>query len=204
MKSALKPLPVLLLLLAGACAGPTSLSGTDLGGTPAPAFSLIDQTGTTVSLAGLRGRVVTVSFLYTSCPDICPLTAGKLAQAYQQLSGPEQQRTALVAITVDPERDTPDRRSAFARAHGLDGALAFLGADRTLLAPIWLAYGVAVERDASGSATAVSNTISHTAATYLIDQDGRERELLIDQDFTADRLAQDVRILLREQPGAGT
>jgi protein SCO1/2 len=190
----------LILLFAEACNGPARLIGTDLGNAPAPDFQLQDQSEANVSLAGLRGRVVALTFWYTSCPDICPLTAAKLADAYGKLSDSERQRTAILAITVDPARDTADRRAAFARVHGLEGALKFLSADKAQLAPIWQAYYVGVEADSAGTVTAATNTIGHTSATYLIDQAGRERVLITDPDLEPSQLAQNFRVLLNEQP----
>src|SRR5581483_12516451 len=65
-----------IMLLRGILAhgdGQTQLQGTDLGGTPAPAFTLSDQNGDQVSLASLRGHPVVLSFMDTDCPSGCPL-----------------------------------------------------------------------------------------------------------------------------------
>src|SRR5215467_16310528 len=56
----------------------SGLRGYDLGGVPAPGFSLRDQNGAVISLAALAGRPVVLTFMYTHCPDECPLTAEKL------------------------------------------------------------------------------------------------------------------------------
>lgn len=65
--------------------GGTTLVGTDLGAVPAPDFQLTDERGEPVSLASLRGKAVVLTFLYTSCPDTCPLVATKLGQVQRQL-----------------------------------------------------------------------------------------------------------------------
>ncbi|HEX7593562.1 MAG TPA: SCO family protein, partial [Anaerolineae bacterium] len=67
-----------LLVFTSACASPSPLKGTDLGKIPAPDPKLTDQTGSAVSLADFRGKVVVLTFLYTHCPDECPLIASKL------------------------------------------------------------------------------------------------------------------------------
>src|SRR5581483_2520527 len=59
--------------------------GTDLGKTPAPNFTLVDQQGQQVSLAQFRGQPVVLTFLYTHCPDACPLIADQIRQATDQL-----------------------------------------------------------------------------------------------------------------------
>src|SRR5258705_11292081 len=64
---------------------PPSLTGQDLGGAPAPGFQLTDQNGQSVALQGLRGHPVALTFMYTSCPAVCPLPAPKLGAAAGRL-----------------------------------------------------------------------------------------------------------------------
>ena len=73
---------------------------------PAPAFELTSQDNKPVTLAGLRGKVVAVSFLYTACPDICPLLTQKLVEVQDTLGEDFGHRIVFVSITLDPERDT--------------------------------------------------------------------------------------------------
>ena len=75
---------------------------------PAPSFSLVSQDGNPVSLSDFRGKVLAVTFIYTSCPDICPLLTQRLAQVQDGLGTDFGPRIAFVSITVDPENDTPD------------------------------------------------------------------------------------------------
>jgi protein SCO1/2 len=70
---------------ASACASSAPLKGTDLGKASAPDFRLTDQSGRAVSFAGRRGRVVVLTFLYTHCPDECPLIAEKLHSTAGQM-----------------------------------------------------------------------------------------------------------------------
>src|SRR5690348_7218172 len=83
---------------------------------PAPPFALISQDGRPISLDDFRGKVVAVTFMYTSCPDICPLLTEKMAQVRDALSADFGTRVAFVSITVDPENDTPDVLKNFADA----------------------------------------------------------------------------------------
>lgn len=173
-----------------ACA-PEKLSGTDLGAQPAPEITLTDGlTGRTVSLSGLRGNVVALAFLYTRCPDICPLTAEQFRQAQQQL-GTDADRVRFVAVSVDPEGDTPASVRDFSASHRLERNWHYLIGPRQALAPVWSAYGVRSEPDPSG-------LVGHTDAIYLIDTKGNARVLLHTEDG-AETLAKDLRLLLRER-----
>jgi protein SCO1/2 len=79
-------------------------------------FSLVDQTGRTVTDADFRGKLMVIYFGYTFCPDVCPTTLGNLSQAYDQLSPAEQAQVVPIFITVDPERDTVDQMAQYVDA----------------------------------------------------------------------------------------
>lgn len=72
-------------------------------------FSLIDQTGETQTQQNFAGRHMLVFFGYTSCPDICPAQMYKLAQVMEKIEGAKSKLITPVFVTVDPERDTPER-----------------------------------------------------------------------------------------------
>src|SRR5579885_1346108 len=76
---------------------PSGLQGTNLGGTPAPDFRLTDQFGKQISLSQFRGEPVVLTFLYTHCPDVCPLTAEKLHQVQLQL-GKDASHVMMLAV----------------------------------------------------------------------------------------------------------
>ena len=181
----------------------TALAGTSLGEQRAPDFRLTDATGAPVSLASLRGKAVALTFIYTSCPDICPLTAEKFREVHDQL-GIDANRVALVAITVDPETDTPQRIAQYSQEMNLDGKWSFLTGSRTELAPVWSSYYVepltteqALEIVSQGTGTAKANPAfqaAHSLAVYVIDPQGRERSLL-GPDFAPADLTHDLRVL---------
>src|SRR5262249_8994419 len=75
---------------------------------PAADFTLTAHTGAPVSLHDFRGKLILLYFGYTSCPGICPTTLANVAQALNQL-GTKADRVQLIMISVDPERDTPER-----------------------------------------------------------------------------------------------
>lgn len=77
-------------------------------GSTAPDFALLAHDGRTVSLADFRGRVTVVFFGFTHCPDVCPGTMASLARAREQL-GEDGDDLQVLFVTVDPDRDTPER-----------------------------------------------------------------------------------------------
>ena len=171
-------------------AGQSGLQGTDLGSTAAPDFRLKDQFGTEVSLSQFKGKPVVLTFLYTHCPDVCPLTADKLHVAMQNLGNDAQQVTVL-AVSMDPKGDTAAAAQNFSRIHKLGDYFHFLIGAHDELAPVWAAYSV----DAQAATSA--GVVSHSTAIYVIDKQGRER-VLLDTDFSSAQVTTDLKILLGE------
>ncbi|HEY8744769.1 MAG TPA: SCO family protein, partial [Chloroflexota bacterium] len=149
------PVAVFILLAAGVLIFAAGLAGlllslharsqqlngpTISGNPPAPDFSLTDQNGQHVQLAGLRGQVVALTFLYTNCPDVCPLIATKLGQADQQL-GADRAKVALLAVTVDPINDTVAAVQRFDVEHQLQQSnWHYLLGSVAQLTPVWKSY----------------------------------------------------------------
>src|SRR5262245_48000323 len=84
------------------------LSGTFEPPREAPAFSLDGSNGNKLSLRDHLGKVVIVEFGYTFCEDVCPVTLARLTEAYKKL-GSAARDIQLIYVTVDPERDSPER-----------------------------------------------------------------------------------------------
>jgi len=189
--------PRLLLVFAvllAACARPVAFVGTELGSVPAPEFTLTDTlAGRPLALSSLRGNVVVLAFLYTQCPDTCPLTAEHFRDVQKSL-GSDATRVQFVAISVDPENDTPEAVRTFTAAHRLTSNWHYLLGERPQLEAIWALYGV-------GSFSNGTVVVSHNDAIYLIDAKGRER-LLVHASTTEADLTSDLRALAREAPGA--
>lgn len=180
-----------VLLCASCVAAPATLVGTELDPRPAPDFTLTDGiTGNVITLSAQQGRVVALAFLYTRCPDVCPLTAEQFRKAQAALTDDERGRVLFIAVSVDPQKDTPDAVQGFAREHGLVRNFAFLVGGATQLQPVWSAYGVGVVPDPSFP--------GHSDAIYLIDKKGRERVLTHSDIRTAD-LTRDLRMLAAER-----
>jgi protein SCO1/2 len=88
-----------------------------------PDFSLDDATGKPVALSDLRGKVIVLHFIYTSCPDVCPLHAEKIAEVQKMINiTPMKDQVAFISITTDPEQDTPAVLRSYGSLHGLDAA----------------------------------------------------------------------------------
>ncbi len=156
-----------------------SYRGTVLPERPAaPSLALRDQHGRTVTLAGQRGRWVLVTFLYTYCPDVCPVIAGNLNAALR--SAPARRAGLRVfSVSVDPARDTPAAVRRYARQHRLAPSFLWLLGTRAELRKVWDAYRIAVLPGAKG-------TITHSAPSLLIDPEGRERLVYDSTVQTAD------------------
>jgi protein SCO1/2 len=196
---------VAMWLLAGlalglsACRSTPALAGTPLDGDPAPDFALRDQDGQLVQLAALRGRPVVLTFLYTQCPDVCPLTASKLRRVADAL-GPDAARVAFVAVSTDPAHDNAAAAQAFVAQHGLTGRLHFLLGSETELAPVWAAYYIyaaPAPPAAHHDAASPTGPAVHTDALYVLDRQGRLRTFLR-SDFEPVALTATLRTLLAE------
>ena len=182
-------LVVTLAALALGCTA-TKLVGEPLPGAIAPDFTLTDgPTGQVVSLSALRGNVVLVTFLYTSCLDVCPLTA-EVIRAARDRMGASANDVVFIAISVDPVGDTPATTRRFVQDHGVLGTLRYLIGSQAALARIWQEYGIA---------QAVSTKdVLHSDAIYLIDRTQRGR-VLLHSDVSPETLATDLGILVRER-----
>lgn len=167
----------------------SGLQGTDLAGVPAPAFKLHDQFGNLVTLAQFAGKPVVLTFMYTHCPDVCPLMAERLHSVMVGL-GADAQRVAVVAVSVDPRGDSVASALNFSQVHHMVNYWHFLVGSQDELAPVWTKYAI----DARPAADTVS---MHTAILYVIDKQGHER-VLLDQDFTTAQLTGDLKTLLRQ------
>jgi len=161
---------------------------------PAPDFALPDLDGRIVRLADLRGRVALVSFVYTRCLTACPLLTARLALLQRHAAAlPATERPVLVSITVDPERDTPERLRHYAEQFGADRtSWRFLRDEPSRLTPVLHAWDEWTRRGSDGE-------LDHPARVYLLDRAGRVREIYALEFFEPRQAWLDVRALLRER-----
>jgi len=161
-------------------------------------FRLPDQDGRFVSLGDLRGRVVVLTFLYTRCPDVCPLIADALHRAYQTL-GATAPRAAFLAVSVDPDGDTPDAIRAFLTAHHVEHQLSYLHGTFAQLRPVWSHYYVGssaseVNPQAPAASAPTAAEIDHTAIVYVIDPSGKIK-VFLPGNLDPNDLVADIRAL---------
>ena len=158
----------------------------------APDFALTSQDGATVALRDFKDRVVAVAFIYTSCPDVCPLLTEKMAQVQDELGPDFGPRVAFVSITVDPENDTPAALKAYAESHGANLAgWSFLTGAPPIVSEVAQRYGVAVTHTADGQ-------VEHTLLTTLVDKHGTMRVQYLGFRFDPEEFRDDLMELLHE------
>lgn len=133
-------------------------------------FTLTDQNGFPLSLEDFRGKVVLLSFGYTNCPDICPTTMFTMQRLMKKL-GDDGARVQVLFITLDPERDTPERLAAYMEYFN-PAFLALTGTPEEI-GRVASQYGTRFEKEPHGGQGEYS--IAHTGVIYLIDPQGRIR-----------------------------
>jgi protein SCO1/2 len=160
---------------------------------PAPALTLTSQDGAALSLSDLRGKVVLVTFIYTSCTDTCPLLTGKMASLQEKLGTDFGSRVQFLSVTVDPERDTPDVLRAYGQRFQANPAgWAFLTGTPDQVSAVTGAYGIFVRKRPTGD-------VDHSFLTSLVDQSGTLRVQYLGTRFDPDELLTDLRALVRER-----
>jgi len=158
----------------------------------APDFALTSQDGAVVTLESLRGKVVAVSFIYTWCPDVCPMLTDKMARVQDELGPAFGTEVAFVSITVDPERDTPEALKEYADAFDADFAgWSFLTGPPAAILDVAHRYGVAVANAADGG-------VDHTLLTTLIDRRGAMRVQYLGYRFDEEEFRHDLLSLVSE------
>jgi protein SCO1/2 len=158
---------------------------------PVGDFILTDQASQSFRFQSLRGKVVIVAFAYTTCPDICPLITASMRQVQDGLKPEERAGTYLITVTTDPEIDTPQVLSGYARRYGVDlSNWVFLTGDAAALKKVWKAFGVGVQRKARG-------LIDHTTLTAVVDRGGTIRVVYTGAAPEADAILRDLRHLLQ-------
>ena len=157
----------------------------------APDFVLAGSDGGALQLSKLHGKVVLMSFGFTSCPAVCPITLATLAEARRAL-GAAADAMQVIFVTVDPERDDAARLKAYLA--GFDAT--FVGATGTpdALAAMRRNYGVTAEKQLLSGGDYV---MDHSSSIYLIDRTGRLRALM-PYGRTAGDFVHDVKLLLAQ------
>ncbi len=154
----------------------------------APPIALHDASGRPVTLAQQRGRYVLVTFIYTHCPDVCPLITANLNAALRQI-GPSRTRVRVLAVSVDPVGDTPRAIRAYAKERHLLPQFVYLIGSKAQLRRVWAAWNVLAVQSKP-------DLVDHVAYTALVDPAGKER-VLYDASVHASQVVHDLRVLMR-------
>ena len=203
------------ILACSSLSAPDDFKGTAVSGErQAQDFALTDQFGAPKSLRGdFAGKVVALTFLYTECPDVCPIVANHLRDVAASLreDGPE---AAIVIISVDPEGDTVESVLAYSERWGMAERWSYLVGEEAALKEVWKAYYIdpyvhGPARASAGSQptpTGVSGSggvralveqtgrVIHSAPIYIIDADGIMRSVLT-LPLESEDVAHDVRVV---------
>lgn len=165
---------------------------TELTTRAAPRIRLRDGNGLLVDSRELVGKPYLVTFLYTSCPDVCPLIGQQVKEGLRQLGYQARDVTALI-VSVDPRGDTPQAVQTWTRRQRMPGNVRYLIGESAELQPVWADWYAAPQDPAR------PETSTHSAAVWLIDDQGRRRTKLDAGDgIEPADLAHDLRLLLNE------
>ncbi len=134
-------------------------------------FTLTASTGERMSLQDFRGKTVLLFFGYTFCPDVCPTTLADLSHAMQILGPKKAAQVQVLYVSVDPDRDTPDRLKTYLAAFN-PAFLGMTGTPNELIAAS-TPFGIFYEQHEGTAATGY--LVDHTATVTLIDKEGYVR-----------------------------
>jgi protein SCO1/2 len=182
---------VLALALA-ACGGDPAVRTKDISGLmPELEFTLVDERGETVTAADYAGTVNLLFFGFTHCPDICPVTLGKLDRAVDELPAGDREDVRILFVSVDPQRDDPAALREYTDffGEGIVGLTGEADALDALTKRYRTTYGYG-EETAPGE-----YAVSHSSAVFAFDRDGEAR-LLMRQDDPIEAITADVARLL--------
>ena len=183
-----------LVVLGGCFGDDENWNGKDISGLmPELAFELTGTSGDTITAEQTDGQIRLLFFGFTSCPDICPATLQKLSRAVKDLPEALRTDTQIVFVSVDPQRDTPERIDSYVsffsdRAIGLTGEEPAL---RELSKRYRTTFGYD-EPDAEGN-----YNVSHSGAVYVFDREGKAR-LLIRPELSVEDIRTDLVALAEE------
>ncbi len=133
---------ICMALLVAATPTASAYKGFQLSRNDVLDFTLTDQTGENFTFSTLDKEVTVVSFIFTSCPDVCPVITQSLRLVQEGLSDEDAERVGFVSISVDPERDTPEVLSEYMELHG--ASWPHLTGDMDVLSEVYGNFGILV------------------------------------------------------------
>jgi protein SCO1/2 len=162
---------------------------------PAPQVELVDADGKALSLGNYRGKVVLVSFLFTTCNGSCPATTHRLAKVQEELNRhPDlKDRVQILSITLDPQRDTPEMLRRYRSLYELDARTwSFATGSIAQVRKTLAAWDMWARPGANGQ-------LDHPSRVYLLDPRQRIREIYNLDYLRVAWVIEDVELLLREK-----
>ncbi len=158
--------------------------------TAAPELGLHTWNGKDARIGDYRGKAVLVTFVYTNCPDVCPLIVDNLVRVKERL-GPDAKRLQIVAVSVDPKGDTPAAVKRFLTAHRAIGRVDYLIGSRRQLEAAWARWGIAARADPTNP-----DLVEHSGVIWGVDPKGRRVTFYPATGFDVADIESDVRNLL--------
>jgi protein SCO1 len=155
----------------------------------APALVLHNYLGKRVDINSYRGKAVLVTFVYTHCPDVCPLMISNLRVAQNLMGAAKAAKAQVIAVSVDPRGDTRKAVTRFLAQHEMTGRMQYLVGSARELGAVWKAWGVGSERDAKNP-----DLVEHSGLVYGVTGSGK-RLTIYAASFQPSDIAHDVPLL---------
>ena len=162
---------------------------------PAPEFTLTTQAGNKLSSSDLKGKIVLVSFIFTTCNGTCPATTHRIGRIQEELKSRglfKDDHVRLLSITLDPARDTPEVLRGYMKLYDVDpDHWTFLTGPPDAVSAVIRDWNMWVKSAANGQ-------LDHPSRIFLVDQQGRIREIYNLAFLKPKWVAKDVELLLQE------
>ncbi len=158
---------------------------------PEAPLRLDNYLGEPVNIQSYKGKAVLVTFIYTHCPDVCPLIVSHIKTALALL-GPKAKDVQVVAVSTDPRGDDRRTVAAFLQAHGMTGRMQYLIGTRAELGRVWKSWNIVAKPAKAGR-----DLVEHSALIYGIAADGKVTTLY-PANFHPAQLVHDVPLLAAE------
>jgi protein SCO1 len=167
-----------------------ALKGAAAVNVPAPDFVLLNQDNQRFDSRQLRGKIVVLNFIFTTCTDVCPIFTANFAQLQRKLNNRYGSELFFVSVTTDPEVDSAKVLKAYAQRYGADFKnWAFLTGSEAQLQKIWKDFSIRVIRKGRG-------LVQHTSLTAVIDRQGIRRKNYFGEKWQTKELENDLLTLL--------
>jgi protein SCO1/2 len=184
--------PLVVLLVRDSASSADDFRGSQPPGRiTAPDFALRSYTGEVVRMGDLRGKAVAITFLDSQCEEACPIIAREIGRAVDLLGRGERSEIVAMAITTDPEEDTPPSVRAFLEKHRAEGKLDYLIGPEPELRRVWKEFQILPSVETGDDET-------HSAPVRIFDGEGAwVATLHAGVDLTPENLAHDLRLAAR-------